>query len=221
MQAIHFPAIPSIPDLSHAFSSARIAPYLNASDRDSRRAAATYYWNARLGQSLWWPLHVLEVLVRNSLCRALSDKYGVDWLSSPKFLTHLHLEADSALVQAKRRMARWRAGFSMEWIIPDLSFGFWVSLLSQRYHVPFGWHRRLPLAFPAAPAGASPGKVHQTLDEIRLLRNRIAHNEPIYYKDLLRYYTNILYLIGWMSPPMKNWVNDTSDFLVVWEARPR
>lgn len=219
MQDIAFPAIPSIPDFAQAFSPARTEPYWQAAGNDPKRTVALYYWNARLGQSLWWPIHVLEVLVRNSVHRALLDKYGADWLSSPDFLRHLHREAAMALMQAKRKAPRGETLFSGV-IVSGLSFGFWVSLLSQRYHVPFGWHRRLAIAFPEAPIGIHPGKIHQILDDVRALRNRIAHNEPIHCRDLPATYTAAQQVIEWISPSVGDWVNDTCDFLAVWEARP-
>jgi hypothetical protein len=45
----------------------------------------------------------------------------------------------------------------------------------------------------------------EPLTRIRLLRNRIAHHEPILHWDLPKHYSNVLQIIGWLSPIAAEW----------------
>ena len=44
---------------------------------------------------------------------------------------------------------------------------------------------------------ARGGLVHQRLVDMRLLRNRIAHHEPIHYRHLAADYERMLTILGW------------------------
>ena len=57
--------------------------------------------------------------------------------------------------------------------------------------------RRCPSAVP---------EVHGPLIALRLLRNRIAHHEPVIKRDLSEDHDLVLELAGWMSPAMRSWI---------------
>jgi hypothetical protein len=61
-------------------------------------------------------------------------------------------------------------------VIAELTFGFWPSTVTKRFHTKL-WVPSLHKAFPHARV---PRKIiHLRLETIRHLRNRIAHHEPI------------------------------------------
>jgi hypothetical protein len=58
------------------------------------------------------------------------------------------------------------------------------------------------------------------LAQIRSLRNRIAHHEPIVMWDLRKRYVSILELTGWLSPPALAWCQAHSRFEQVHPVEP-
>ena len=47
---------------------------------------------------------------------------------------------------------------------------------------------------------------HAPLDYLRTLRNRIAHHEPIFNRHLAKDHERILEVAGWLSPPIRTWI---------------
>ena len=43
------------------------------------------------------------------------------------------------------------------------------------------------------------------MERLHLLRNRIAHHEPIFRRDLARDHAQLLELIGWMCADRQTW----------------
>jgi hypothetical protein len=62
--------------------------------------------------------------------------------------------------------------------------------------------------------------VHQPLDLLRLLRNRIAHHEPIFQRPLQDEHRSILEIVSWISPEMAAWIAHHSTVPSVIAARP-
>lgn len=50
------------------------------------------------------------------------------------------------------------------------------------------------------------------LTPVRVLRNRIAHHEPILSWDLCKQHNKILELIEWLSPPAAKWCRENDRF---------
>ena len=49
-------------------------------------------------------------------------------------------------------------------------------------------------------------QAHGPLNELRILRNRIAHHEPIFMRNLTADHARILEVIGWISPGVRTWI---------------
>jgi len=58
--------------------------------------------------------------------------------------------------------------------------------------------------------GAPRRVVHQRLVNMRLLRNRIAHHEPIHYRHLAVDYDRMMAILGWISADFAAWVDARS-----------
>ena len=56
------------------------------------------------------------------------------------------------------------------------------------------------------------------LTPIRMLRNRIAHHEPIIAWDLPKHYRKIIELTGWLCPSAAEWCEAHSRFLDVYPS---
>ena len=53
-------------------------------------------------------------------------------------------------------------------------------------------------------------QAYQPLDFLRTFRNRIAHHEAIFERDLRRDYEKIVRVPGWISPEARAWIEEHS-----------
>jgi hypothetical protein len=52
--------------------------------------------------------------------------------------------------------------------------------------------------------------VHDPLDELTNLRNRIAHHEPIFRRDLEKDFESIINVTSWICPETSAWMRHHS-----------
>lgn len=122
------------------------------SNGDDLSMVTNYLYNIALCEALYTPLSFLEVGLRNSLHTNLSELFG----SSTWFHLPGTLESNDARAVAnvtKRIRSQGKAATS-DRIVSELSFGFWVSLLSSPYDARL-WRpnssRALKSSFPNVP----------------------------------------------------------------------
>ena len=198
--------------LSASLSPERLATYLRATQGDMDHALALHVRNAALGSAFFGPLQALEVALRNAMHRELSAAYGALWWAAPGVA--LDWRADKTLADTQAELNRHRKSGVAD-VVGALSFGFWVALLTRGgptspnstrtadYEVAL-WRPALRKAFPHARLNRK--SAHQTLDELRKLRNRIAHHEPIFQRNLSSDWTAIETVLGWICPVTRDWV---------------
>jgi hypothetical protein len=77
-----------------------------------------------------------------------------------------------------------------------------------------------PLRFIATREGKGLARkdFSRPLTQIRLLRNRIAHHEPILHWDLKRHHRQLRDLTLWLSPPAFAWSRDLDRFEMIYPA---
>jgi hypothetical protein len=218
MQAL-FSCVPATLDsVEAALSSARFGRYTDLADGDRARALRLYHWNARLCAALYWPLQVMEVAFRNAVAGVLVERYGSAWHTEPRLWQCLAKPDRRKLTVAVNRCGG--ADMPVGAVVADVNFGFWVSLLAGRYEVPLGWPTRLRAAFPGLPPGLERDDVRRRANDIRVLRNRIAHHEPILNRKLQDDYRAILDIIGWCSDDLRWVVEQTAEPLPLMSGVP-
>ncbi|WP_031556064.1 hypothetical protein [Parvularcula oceani] len=205
--------------LQAAISTDRLAPYLAACGGDRKMAMQLYRWNVAVSAGFYGPLQTVEVTLRNSLHNALSDQYGVTWYDA--LSGDLDTRANVNIDESKRGLLRQGHPVDPPHMVANLSFGFWVALLGAggrraspnrkaNYEMTL-WRPALRHAFPgAAGQGLNRKKAHRPFEYMRLLRNRIAHHEPIHRRRLDKDYDSLLQTLTWMSPAARRWVETSS-----------
>lgn len=84
-------------------------------------------------------------------------------------------------------------------VIAKLNFHFWESLLSKSYASRYLEHH-YRVSFPNAKSARQIKQIHRTTKDIRDLRNRVCHNEPIFKKkNLKRLYLKALVILKWID----------------------
>jgi hypothetical protein len=106
-------------------------------------------------------------------------------------------------------------------VVAVLSFGFWVSLLGPGPSGLYEMRLWRPILHHAFPHAKLPRKdVHHPLDQLRLLRNRIAHHEPIFTRPLADDDQSVFQILSWICPDTATWVAHHSTVPTVLAARP-
>lgn len=176
----------------------RFGSFQRPSDADQLDALSRYVWNMAVSQSLHGTLHMFEVVFRNKVHCALTEIYGPGWYDSPRLL----LQGTAVKVlEAKQMIERSGKELSDDRLVAALSFGFWTELYSPRYEPSIG-HRTIRAVLPHYVGERFPSRsfLAARLKEIRLLRNRISHFEPIVFDPSLpESYESMHQLMAWMN----------------------
>lgn len=219
-------------DLERWFSQARMSRF-----KSSHKAGELYVWNTRVAKALLEDTQHVEVLLRNTIDRAMSAEINTDWIvdipyydprfsgrgrvskgHDPKYTRNVH--------KAIRRSGPAYSNAIKGRIIAELSFDHWRFLLTPSKE-PTAWmylKRHLP-------DYSIPGKPRQdfedTVEYIRRLRNRLAHHEPITRKTLseehqyLKEATQELnQLAQWLDADAARWIQSNSRVQSLWRKRP-
>ncbi len=176
-------------ELETFISRERLRTYLNAARQDSTEAMQLYTWNTAISAAFYEPLQGLEVALRNAVHDQLSAQYGPTWFDNPR--SGLDNGAIGRISAAKTKLTRDGQQVTPSNIVAVLSFGFWTSLFHRGGAIVRGqpgrrdyemtlWRPALRRAFPNQQV-LTRNQVYQSLNELRNLRNRIAHHEPIFF----------------------------------------
>ena len=210
--------------LETALSHDRLSTYLEAAGGDRERAIRLHAWNTALCAAFYGPLQGLEVALRNGMHRRLAERYGPAWYDNPNM--GLDRGAVGRIVGARSELARDGHEEAPPRIVAMLSFGFWVSLLGPGGRIETGrkanyemtlWRPALRGVF-AHRATLTRRQAHRPLDALRILRNRIAHHEPVFTRDLTEDHERILDVTDWISPATRTWIKHHSRVSAVLEA---
>lgn len=174
-----------------------------------------YEANVELSEAVYGILQGVEVAVRNALHHELTIYYqSEEWYRHAPLPPYLEKKVDEAMRKIGGRRV------SPGQIIAELSFGFWVDLIARQNDQSF-WipclHRAFPCATNLHPQRAT---IHRRLEDIRWLRNRIAHHEPILTSQTALYTGHNGYLtlaqvdecLAWICPETARWIKARSRF---------
>ncbi|MGJ0394185.1 MAG: hypothetical protein ACR650_15805 [Methylocystis sp.] len=201
-------------------SQGRFSTYLTAAGYNQERAVRLYLWNAHVGEAFHTPIQTAEVSLRNSVNNALAAAFGPDWWSAPTFLRELDRERKADLDLAIRRINNRGIALITDQVVAGLSLGFWVGMLQPRYNPPI-WSSKLRSSFPNLPPTETRDSLFQAAKNTAILRNRISHHEPIFKRDLLKDYAQMMKLISWICPTTHDWIRPHCRVPELMRQKPR
>lgn len=203
--------------LETSLSPERMSTYVKAAGGDREQALRLYTWNTAVSAAFYGPLQGLEVTLRNAMHRELRGAYGPAWYDNPA--CGLDAGTLDRIDKAKRTLQKNGYAIDPPHVVAELAFGFWVSLLgkgghgrtpdtSKRNYDMTLWRTALYKAFPHSRS--SRVAIHKPLDYLRTFRNRIAHHEPIFDRDLAADFRSILTVSRWICPQTAGWIEHHS-----------
>lgn len=208
--------------LAGTISKPRLHRYIQEANGDKAYALALYHWNIELAQSMYLPIQVWEVTLRNRLNSFLTKQYGPRWpydnVRAVRQFTHTDKDK---LARAKRRQEKNRSVVTAPTpaIVADLSASFWVSLLSTSYEVPFVWRSQIGRIFPY-DAALDRATAYALCSDLLDLRNRVAHHEAVYHLPLAQRRTDAERLIKAMCSGATAHLTAKCQLASVLSARP-
>ncbi|WP_349368525.1 Abi family protein [Salinarimonas sp.] len=194
--------MPTPSDMEAALSLERFARYVIWAENDRERALALYELNARLSESLYIPLQILEVALRNRIHERMSKLHGKGWFEVDDLLKAPNQREQVAT--AIEDLAREGKGPTPGRVVAALSFSFWTAMFSPAYENL--WREGLvEIALRSDGKRLARKDFSRRLNPVRILRNRVAHHEPILHWDLARHHAAIYEVTRWLSPIAAEW----------------
>jgi hypothetical protein len=195
--------------LEEALSLERFGRYRAWAGGDHARALDLYGLNTRLSEALYTPLQMLEVALRNRIHAVLSVSLQPRWFEAPEFLVGPH--QNEQVVEALAELAREGKEATAGRVVAALTFSFWTTMLGTPYENL--WQTDLHRVGRREDGkGLRRKDLSGPLTPIRLLRNRIAHHEPILAWDLPKHHGAMLRITGWLSPAAAAWCRTLDRF---------
>lgn len=206
-------------DLARLLSQPRLDEYKKAVGGKLEPALQLYAWNLEVSAALYESLHYFEVAFRNTIDAALTawaaslPGPSAPWYRHPG--VPLHRASQKVVREAIGRTTYGGRPELGGRVVAELSLGFWGGLLSNRYNRSL-WAPCLRTAFPTSRRNT----LHDAVDELRRLRNRIAHHEPVHGRDLVEDYRILLDTAERVSPRLPWWIDTTSRVPAVLYRKP-
>lgn len=200
-----------MPTFADILSQERFDKYRKWASGDDALAVRLYTYNVELSSALYGPLHMLEVALRNVADKQLTAAFGATWIDQVPVLGDSYQQG--CVAAARTTLVRERKAATHAQIVAELNFGFWSSLFGHKSHHLWGTLRPI---FQAR--GIQRSTVAGQLRDLRILRNRVAHYEPILALPLDHRYNSITTLTGWLSPSAAAWVAQTSRWTSLYPA---
>jgi hypothetical protein len=205
--------------LEDLLSQPRLQPYRAANGGDLAAALELYQWNVEISACFYESLHYLEIGLRNAMDWHLERWAAGIGASQPWYrdpAVPLTGTTRKAIDKARGRATADGRPELHGRVTAELMLGFWWSLLADEYNRRL-WQPCLQYAFDGS---VRRRQLHLALDDLRRLRNRIAHHEPIHTRDLKVDYANLLDTSGRISPHLRAQIETTSRVRAVLARRP-
>lgn len=204
------------------YSNSRIAKYYRATNGDKNKAVMLYFANMKIAQAFHPLLSSFEVILRNQLHYALARHFSdgnwiinqkTGFMSAPS-LTYTNKKTKKTVtnnyilkevLKAEKKILDRGVKITAGRVIAEQTLGFWNSFYEKHHYALLSG---TPCTiFKGLPKGHGRKEINSIIMQIRELRNRINHNEPIcfvnrqcdfsYVKDMYRIISEFL---TWIDP---------------------
>jgi hypothetical protein len=208
------PFMPTELQLGTWISAERLSKYV-AAPEDS---VALYEWNAALNGAFYELIGHAEILLRNVFHSQLA-RYSVNgaWYDDPFY--PFNDAARREIRMAKRGASRGGRLATPGRVVAELNFGFWRYLLTTLYQSTI-WPR-LQSGFRGIPRHER-NRSHRevVVSNVHLLRNRVAHYEPIFHTNIAQHLADITEIARYVDLEAQHWLWRISRVDELMESRP-
>lgn len=189
--------------------------YLISCGQDTRKAMTLYRLNLRISQEMFTIISCFEVALRNAVDFQLQPLLGRDWLRDSVrpggSLDRADTKETFSNIRKEYLRLKNEGTYSHPKLLSAMSFGTWKHMYAKQQFNATG--KCLLAVFPNKPKSTKEENINQSyiyneLGSINILRNRIAHHEPICFDKAKRSidttyvrlkYGQIMKLYNWMG----------------------
>lgn len=218
----HAFTVQQIVDLEAVLSPPRFGTYLREAAGDRQRAMDLYCWNTTISSAFYVTLQFCELSIRNGAVEAVEAVFGANWHLNRGFSHTLPVpkrgyQPKDDLAECARRLPT--AGK----VVAELKFAFWRHLFVKGQQARI-WDPELANAFPGydhtLTLSQARASLFDDIDAIRKFRNRIAHHEPIFSRNLTEDHQRIRRVIEWRRPGTAAWLDGVETVTRLLAERP-
>lgn len=158
--------------------------------------------NQRLSAAILEDCSYLELALRNRLDAALRSRLVMRGISEPWTedptgeIQSIGGDLSRRLSQCRVRVSRQKPHYSHSDVLAELTLGFWVAVLSKKAQA---LRHDLLGVFEGYPS-RDFGPLINGLNELRVLRNRVAHHHRVLHRDLERDLLLLARVAKWIDP---------------------
>ncbi len=177
----------------HIISPKRIERYLLATNKRKKKSILLYNANLNLSKEVYVVVSYFEVALRNAINDCLTPTLGADWLRDSVLpggrFDNKHSEHMCKVISKRYEALLREDEYSHSKLLSSLEFGIWKYMFADYQYRVTG--QVLLSIFPNKPK-SSPHKqydntyIFNELNHINILRNRIAHQEPLCFSHYTR-----------------------------------
>jgi hypothetical protein len=178
-------------------------------------AFAKYLWNMLLCESLCPCFQILEVAFRNTVhCEISAAINDPSWILNGHGI--IYPEEQETIKKAKESLKLAGSPMTEDYLIAEMKFGFWTSLLNSRYDRL--WPRIIARVFPHMPKTMrTRGDASTLMNGVRQLRNAALHHHSIWHwRDLKDRHAQMRNLIGYICKSSAAMAGQVDRFPVVY-----
>ena len=197
-------------DLEKIFSQSRLSAYKKDS-ADDETALARYLYNIELCKSLYAPLNIFEISLRNTIDQSLCAFTGNnDWYDTLPFDS----SSKNKIFEAKKKICKKGKTLTHDRIVAEFTLGFWTSIITTRYSQAAFQSYIIKNNLKKCPTSSKNIKnLQRIFEKIRILRNSVSHYERIvHWKDLPQQHNQLLECIKWIDDAAFSMISEIDSF---------
>lgn len=216
-------SLAQVADLEQVLSPPRFATYLREARGDRVRAMQLACWNTEVSAAFYVLLQFAELAVRNGAVEVIEAAFGPNWHLNRGFWHTLPVyKGKGYQPQADLQSCAARLPTAGK-VVAELKFAFWESLFVQGQDTRL-WRPHFRQGFPGAEehltVEQARASLHADVEQVRRFRNRVAHHEPIFLRNLVEDHDRVMRLVRWRRPGAATWLAGIERVSGLLAARP-
>ena len=207
-------------DFERVISQERLRRYLIACNNNTRKAVLLYRYNLKISKEMFLIISCFEVALRNKIDNEMKKTFGNDWLrdsilENGIFYSDPRVIKTKAIIESIYVELYENGSYTHSKLLTEMGFGVWKYMFNNAMYSHSG--KCLLGIFPNKSKSSATTQYNNTyvfneLDKINILRNRIAHHEPICFNKpanidtskIKNCYDSIMALFSWMNINHRN-----------------
>lgn len=226
---------PQIQALASSLARTKFAPYRRVFGGDTRQAVQLFLLDCALAGAFQELLRIIELAMRESMHRELTNTYGDWWMFTQEILD------DHGRATISKAVKRAGPKASPGKIIAEINLGGWVAMLQQGGLITHQKHQFIDYseslwkpALCKAFSNGAPAQVEvaDVARRLRHLRNRVAHHESLIFgitqtgiqfeglkvkQRPIKAYQDICVFAGFINPELATWLSACKDVELILE----